>query len=189
MSVETCAKNTAFFAALLVLTLAPALAFGSEQVRALRVDEPPRIDGVLDDACWRRAEPLTHFTQVLPVEGAPASQRTELRFVYTPDVLYVGIRCFDQDPEKILVKTMQHDNPFDSDDYVKVAFDTFANGRDGYAFMINPAGARTDSIFGKFSLEDRNYDAIWMARARVDAEGWTAEICDSVQEHFVRCEE
>jgi len=71
---------------------------------------------------------------------------------------------------------MQHDNPFDSDDYVKIAFDTFANGRDGYAFMINAAGARTDSNFGKFAEEDRNYDAIWTARARVGAEGWTAEI-------------
>ena len=144
--------------------------------RALAIDEAPRIDGVLDDVCWSRAEPLSDFTQVLPVEGAPPSERTEVRFVYTRDVLFVGVRCFDRAPEQILVKTMQRDNPFDSDDYVKIAFDTFANGRDGYTFMVNAAGARTDSIFGRFSEEDRNFDAIWSARARVDSTGWTAEI-------------
>src|SRR6266852_4652485 len=149
---------------------------GETFISALRIDEAPRVDGVLDDECWKTAEPLTNFRQVLPVEGAQPSERSEVRFVYTPDVLFIGIRCVDRDPEKILVKTMQHDNPFDSDDYVKIAFDTFANGRDGYAFMINAAGARTDSNFGKFAEEDRNYDAIWTARARVDSEGWTAEI-------------
>ncbi len=145
-------------------------------VRALRVDQAPRIDGVLDDACWQTGKPVTNFTQVLPVEGAPPSERTEVRFAYTRDLLFIAIRCFDRAPGKILVKTMQRDNPFDSDDSVKIAFDTFARERDGYVFIVNPAGARTDSIFGKFSQENRDFDAIWDARARVDAQGWSAEI-------------
>src|SRR5207245_11553235 len=107
---------------------------------------------------------------------APPSEPTEVRFVYTRDVLFIGIRCFDRHPEKILVRTMQRDNTFDSDDYVKIAFDTFAKGRDGYAFTINAAGARTDSIFGKFSEEDRNLGELWDARARVDANGVTAAV-------------
>src|SRR5229473_7641550 len=86
---------------------------------ALRVDQGPRIDGLLDDECWQRAVPITNFTQVLPVEGAAASERTEVRFAYTRDVLFIAIRCFDREPGKILAKTMQRDNTFDSDDYVK----------------------------------------------------------------------
>ena len=119
---------------------------------------------------------MTNFTQVLPVEGAPPSEHTEVRFAYTRDVLFIGIRCFDRDSAKILAKTMQRDNLFDSDDYVKIAFDTFARQRDGYFFMVNPAGARTDGIFGRFSDENRDFDALWEARARIDAQGWTAEI-------------
>ena len=145
-------------------------------VRALRVDQAPRLDGVLDDAGWQTAEPMTNFTQVLPVAGAPPSERTEVRFVYTRDLLFIAIRCFDRAPEKILVKSMQRDNSFDSDDYVKIAFDTFARQRDGYFFIVNPAGARTDGIFGRFSDEDRDFDATWDARARVDAQGWSAEM-------------
>ncbi|HYY14223.1 MAG TPA: carbohydrate binding family 9 domain-containing protein, partial [Chthoniobacterales bacterium] len=169
-------RRTLFIVAVSFLGLTPVVAPAGPTVHALRIDQPPQIDGALEDRCWREAEPLTNFTQVLPVEAAQPSERTEVRFVYTRDVLFIGIRCFDRHPEKILVKTMQRDNTFDSDDYVKIAFDTFGKGRDGYVFMVNAAGARTDSIFGKFSEEDRNYDAIWDARARVDAQGWTAEI-------------
>ena len=143
---------------------------------ALRIEEAPHIDGILDDAAWRAAEPLTSFTQVLPKAGESPSERTEVRFAYTRDVLFIAIRCFDRAPERILAKTMQHDNVFDSDDYVKIAFDTFARNRDGYFFVVNPAGARTDGIFGRFSEENRDFDAIWEVRAHIDAEGWTAEI-------------
>ena len=48
-------------------------------IRALRIDQVPRIDGLLDDDCWQRAEPLANFTQVLPVEGAAASERAGRR--------------------------------------------------------------------------------------------------------------
>jgi hypothetical protein len=164
-------------AILLSLSVAPPLLAQIASLppaRAVRIDQAPRLDGVLDDEAWRSAEPLTNFTQVLPKTGAAPTERTEVRFVYTRDVLYVGIRCFEA--AKILARTMQHDNPFDSDDYVKVAFDTFARGRDGYFFVVNPAGARTDGIFGRFSEENRDFDAIWEARARIDSEGWTAEI-------------
>jgi len=169
-------RSAVFIAVLSFLGISSMIGAASPQVPALRVDQEPRIDGVLDDACWRNAKPLTNFTQVLPAEGAVPSERTEVRFAYTRDVLFIGIRCFDRHPEKILVKTMQHDSPFESDDYFKIAFDPFGKGRDGYAFMINAAGARTDSNFGKFSEEDRNFDAIWTARARVDSQGWTGEI-------------
>jgi hypothetical protein len=164
-------SNRAILAALAFVSLAPLGAAPPPYVRALRIEQAPRIDGVLDDVCWREAQPLTEFTQVLPVEGSPPSEQTEVRFAYTRDVLFIAIRCFDRQPQKILVKTMQRDNPFDSDDYLKIAFDTFGKGRDGYTFMINPAGARTDGIFGRFSDEDRNFDAIWTARARVDSLG------------------
>ncbi len=134
------------------------------------------ISRSLEDECWQRAEPLTNFTQVLPVQGAAPSERTELRFAYTRDVLFIAIRCFARAPRAVLAKAMQRDNPFDSDDYVKIAFDTFARQRDGYVFMVNPAGARTDSIFGRFSGENRDFDAIWDARARIVSDGWVAEI-------------
>jgi hypothetical protein len=135
----------------------------------------PVLDGRLDDTCWQTAPALTNFTQVLPVEGAPPSERTEVRFVFTRDQLYVGIRCFDSVPREIRATQMQRDSDFDSDDFVALAFDTFARERDGYSFAVNPVGARRDALFSKFSRENVNWDTVWNVRARVDDQGWTAE--------------
>ena len=46
------------------------------------VDEPPTIDGSVDDAVWELADPITDFIQAEPVEGTPASERTVVKIVY-----------------------------------------------------------------------------------------------------------
>ena len=61
-------------------------------------------------------------------------------------------------------------------DDAKIVFDTFGRQRDGYYFAVNPAGARTDAIFGKFSDFNKDWDTVWDAEARVDEKGWAAEI-------------
>jgi hypothetical protein len=130
--------------------------------------QPPVMDGRLDDACWQSAPGLTNFTQVLPVEGAPPSEQTEVRFVFTRDQLYVAIRCFDSSPREIRATQMQRDASFDPDDFVSLAFDTFARERDGYLFAVNAVGARRDALFSKFSSQNTSWDTVWNARARVD---------------------
>jgi len=141
-----------------------------------RTEQPPVIDGKLDDACWKQVPALTHFTQVLPVEGAEPTERTEVRFTYTTDYLFIAVRCFDNEPNKIIVKQMQRDTSLRSDDMVMIAFDTFFRQRDGYFFAVNPAGAYTDGLIENFSRTSRLWDAVWQARACIDNQGWTAEI-------------
>jgi hypothetical protein len=143
---------------------------------AVLVETPPKLDGRLDDPCWRNAPAITNFTQVLPVEGAPPSEATSVRVVFTRDQLYLGVRCFDSEPERILVKTLARDSMFRSDDEFKVTFDTFERRRDGYYFAVNPGGARRDALFGRFSSFNEQWDTVWNARARVDERGWVAEI-------------
>jgi len=168
-----------------IAILASLWAFGGSAVSAqpLRpalemrlTTQPPVLDGKLDDGCWQDAPVLTNFTQVLPVEGAPPTERTEVRFLYTANYLYLGVRCFDTEPGKIIAKQMERDNLFESDDRVKIAFDTFFRQRDGYFFAVNPAGARTDGLIENFSDQSRLWDALWEARARIDDAGWTVEI-------------
>ena len=140
------------------------------------VREAPVVDGRLDDACWAEVGALDGFTQVLPLEGASPTERTEVRFVATDNYLYIGVRCFDAAPGKILARQMVRDSGFDSDDVVRFAFDTFARERDGYLFAVNPAGARYDALFGKFSGVNKSWDGLWNARALRDEQGWSAEL-------------
>ena len=48
-------------------------------VSAIRTREAPTIDGRLDEAIWRSSDRIATFVQERPVEGAPATEQTEIR--------------------------------------------------------------------------------------------------------------
>ena len=145
-------------------------------IEVLQTTNPPAIDGKLNDPCWLTATVLTNFTQVLPVEGNPPSEMTEVRMVYTPDYLFFAFRCYDREPTAILAKQMRHDSDFSSDDKIEVVIDTFGRKREGYFFALNPAGVRTEGLVEDFSKENSLWDTLWLARAKIDNQGWCAEI-------------
>ena len=57
---------------------------------------PPIIDGHLDEPAWKAADVGGNFRQIEPTEGAPASERTEIRVLYDNTSLYVGVRLYDR---------------------------------------------------------------------------------------------
>ena len=150
-------------------------------VRALRLlpDEVIDLDGHLDDAVWDRAEPATDFLQQEPDNGAPSTERTEVRLAFDSGRLYIGVRCLDSEPDQLLGNQMQRDAPFSADDRFMWSLDTYLDERSGYFFEINPSGAMGDGLintaeFGGFA--NKAWDGIWTARVRRTAVGWTAEI-------------
>ena len=78
---------------------------------AVRATEKITVDGKLEEPTWMLAIPATDFTQQRPHPGELATQRTEARFIYDDENLYVGIICFDSDPEHITVNSLQRDYP------------------------------------------------------------------------------
>ena len=114
------------------------------QGHAARVDEPPVIDGILDEAVWSRAEPLTEFVQAEPHEGQPATERTEVRILYDDATLYVGAICFDSDPEGIVVTDSRRDSPLLDTDSFQMIFDTYHDRQNGFVFGTNPEGIEYD---------------------------------------------
>ena len=77
------------------------------RIVAIRVEQGPVIDGVLDDAVWQRANVIDDFTQVEPRQGAAPSERTEIRILIDDETLYFGISCYDSEPEGIVDLTLQ----------------------------------------------------------------------------------
>lgn len=145
-------------------------------VPALVVDEAPVIDGRLDEAAWSEAEAISNFRQRSPVEGAPPSQRTEFRALRDDDALYIGVRCFDEDPSGIIATQMQRDGGVGSDDSITIVLDTFLNQRSGYLFTVGAAGAKLDALIEDNDRTRSEWDGIWYARTTIDDLGWTAEI-------------
>ncbi|MEW6322739.1 MAG: DUF5916 domain-containing protein [Acidobacteriota bacterium] len=153
-------------------------------VAAVRVEEAPRIDGVLDDPVWAQATPVDRFVQQEPDEGEPATDRTEVRVIYDRGRLYIGVRAFASEPVVATEMRRDADRLFDEDNF-QVILDTFHDSRNGYMFLTTPLGAKLEQqIFdegegggrGTTSNVNRNWDGVWDAAARVTPDGWTAEI-------------
>ena len=126
----------------------PALAQESwEKYRldAVRVEQRPRIDGVLDEALWRSAVVIDQFIQQEPDEGAPATERTEVRVLYDGSSLFIGVRAFDSDPVGVVATEMRRDgNRILQEDNFQIILDTFMDLKSAYMFVVTPLGAQLD---------------------------------------------
>ena len=65
------------------------------EIVATRISTPLRIDGMLDEAEWKLAQPSPDFIQVEPLQGQAPNQRTTTLILYNRQFLYVGIIAHD----------------------------------------------------------------------------------------------
>jgi hypothetical protein len=83
---------------------------GSRLIHVLRVSEPIKVDGRLDEPAWSRAEAARGFRMEEPHEGEPTSEKTEARVLFDNKNLYVGIRAFDSEPVHINSRELVRDS-------------------------------------------------------------------------------
>ena len=149
----------------------------SPSVVAVRTEEPIVVDGFFEEASWALANPITEFLQRDPNEGAPATERTEVRILFDTLHLYLGIICYDSNPAGIVATELRRDAAMEGDDIFEVIFDTFHDHRNGYRFRINPLGTQRDmTVNDEGQIRNENWDEKWEAKARITEEGWVAEI-------------
>jgi hypothetical protein len=168
--------------AFLVASSSPVAAQSESRpvVQALRLDASDTIllDGVLDEPAWAQTVPASGFRQQNPVEGADASQRTEVRVAYNAAALYIGATLYDDDPDRILAYYRRRNAfPF-TDDRFMLIIDTFGDGHNGYYFEVTPAGMMADGLVstGQGGGLDRSWDGIWDARVERNDRGWSVEM-------------
>jgi uncharacterized protein DUF5916 len=163
-------------ALLLALRAVAALpAEPGDVMTATRVTGEIRVDGRLEEPDWQRAAPYDGFVQLFPQEGAPPSERTEVRVLYDDRALYVGIACLDSEPDGIVRDLARRDNaPYS--DFVTVFVDSMRSGRTAYAFTVTAAGVQEDGLFFDDDRYTSDWDAVWDAAVTSGPDGWTAEI-------------
>jgi len=153
-------------------------ASAAQSVEAARVlGTSPRLDGRLSEDLWANASPLGGLLQRDPDEGAPATERTEVRFAYDDDALWIGARMYSTSPGAIRALVTRHDREGTSEQLI-VSLDTHHDRRTAYTFAVTPASVRIDYYHGSDDedSQDESFDPVWQAQARVDSLGWTAEM-------------
>jgi hypothetical protein len=135
---------------------------------------PPVIDGRLSDEAWTEGVWSGNYRQQMPTEGAPPSERTELKILYDDRNIYFAIHAYD-DPALI----HRYAGPRDQNagDIVGVCFDSYNDKRGGFEFDLTAAGSKIDLILGNGEFEwDMSWDAVWDGKVAYDSTGWTAEV-------------
>ncbi len=155
---------------------APTVVSGRPRMEAIKGEQSPKVDGRLEEGVWRQAHFIREFTQRDPHQGQPATQQTEVAFVYTEDALYVGARM-RSDSGQVRALVTRRDRE-ETSDQLLVSLDTYHDLRTAYTFAVTAAGVRID-YYHPADFEGRreySYDPVWEAETQIDSTGWSAEI-------------
>ena len=141
-----------------------------------RTETPPVLDGVLDDAVWKKAPTETGFKTWTPDFAKDMREKTIVYYAYDRKNLYFAYRCYDSEPSKIKATVAARDT-IQREDWVCLNLDSFDDAQSLYAFYVNALGIQGDSrLEGGLENEDYTVDVVWYSAGRIDAEGYVVEI-------------
>jgi hypothetical protein len=148
-------------------------------------DQPPKIDGVLDDPAWRTAAMLGPF--VLVATHEPATQPTICRVTRDDERLYVSFECAESRMGAVEAQSEGRDNPRAwTDDCVHMFIAPEDPRREYYHVIVTTANTLLDERViddGQERMTQWNGD-VQSATKRL-ADRWTCEL--SVPWSDLRC--
>jgi len=164
----------------------PLEAWPRPEAQAFRLVAAPALDGdVRNDRAWQGVLPVSGFTQVQPVEGAPASRKTEVYLGYTDGALWVGVIAYDDNPDRIIVAESRRDSSLDETDSFSLLIDGLLDRQNGFIFGTNPTGMQYDAqvikeggsegLGRRRTVNGEDWDGSWEVRSVVGDHGWSAE--------------
>ena len=149
------------------------------ELLAVKIDYPPTIDGILDDACWKIAPQADSFTRV-NTENL-VEDDSVVKLVYTPKAIYVGWHLYDPRPDGIVASQTKDQIRFDAEntieDWVSFSIDPFHTHQfnDRTFFMANPLGKKYVNFAAEGSDRSEWIDK-WNVAAKIVKDGWIVEM-------------
>ncbi len=133
-------------------------------IHVSRVESPPKIDGLIEDSCWKNIQPASGFIQFDPFNGEKATEETLVWAGYDQKNIYFAFLMRDSRPEKIWAELTPR-NAFENNDSITVILDTYNDKRTKIEFTVNPKGVQKNSV-----------ETIWKSGAVIRSDGWSAEM-------------
>jgi hypothetical protein len=152
---------------------ADAAAGTPPQVEAVYVDQPPVIDGTLDDACWAEAAKLSDF-YVLTADQ-PLPEETTAFVCVDSTAIYLGVICQDRTPDDIRAVETRRNGDVWNEDCVYFEVDPWNQHRDTYAFLVNARGTQSDIVPGG-SATKTEWRGDWQGAAVRTPDGYQVEM-------------
>ena len=151
---------------------------GRATIRAVRLAEPLRLDGRLEEAFYSSVPPMSDFLQVEPKGGEPAVEKTDIWLAFDRTDVYVTFRCWESDPSQRVATEMRRDNSntWQGNDVAAVLLDTFYDRQNGVLLITNAIGGRNDGQVTNETQYSPDWNPIWSVAVGRFEGGWTAEM-------------
>ncbi|MFT6054034.1 MAG: hypothetical protein ACJAS3_000155 [Roseivirga sp.] len=146
---------------------------------AVRTTEKIKIDGLIDEDIWCQAPIQSDFYQNSPNPGEPSQRRSEVRFLYDDEAIYISAQLYEK-REDVFNLLTNRDNIGNSD-YFGVSFDPYNAGLNGVGLFVTVAGVQYDTRYsngGNTSIwrNDEDWNAVWLSASKIYDEYWTVEM-------------
>lgn len=158
---------------LLLLILNPLFSFGQfakKKVYSInKIENPPKINGKLDDDVWKNLDVARNFSQIEPNNGKPErkNQKTEVKICYDNKNIYFGVMMYDSAPDSILKELSERDVENKNFDSFSIFLDPFNNSQMEYNFTITAAGVQIDRKFTKSGI-DKTWNSVWKSAVLIN---------------------
>ena len=150
---------------------------GGVTVRAVRVSDPLKLDGRLDEEMYSTVPAISDLIQQEPQFGEPATEQTEVWILFDDRNIYVSARCWDSHPEREIANEMRRDGTsVIQNENLGIVLDTFYDRRNGFLFNTNILGARRDTAITDETNGNTDWNTVWDARTAKFEGGWTIEV-------------
>lgn len=152
-----------------------------KEVAAKRISSKVNIDGKLDESIWHDIDKAQDFIMMKPENGKyeRSTQKTEVKFAYDNNAIYIGAKLFDSNPYAILQELGARDNQNKNADSFGIFINPFNDGINEFCFMVTAAGVQIDK---KITLstdgykEELNWDSVWESEVIINEQGWFVEM-------------
>jgi len=145
-------------------------------ISALRVDNGKiKVDGVLNENPWSRADSIDTLIQCEPAFGDPASEKTIVKILYDKNNIYICAVCYYKNIDDLVADKLAHRNVGWQDDQLFFVLDTFHDRTKAYCFGCNALGAKDEGYIDGNSNYEANWNEVWKVKTKVNNNNWTAE--------------
>ena len=146
-----------------------------KELPAIKTEQPPTIDGILNDACWQDAPQTTGFTDERTEK--PAKNQSVGRLIYTDKAIYVGLHLYDDMPDKIVARQTKDQTRIRGEDSVSFSLDPFHTHQfsDRNFFIVNPLGTKFAHL-ATGRAEKSEWIGLWKTAAKIVDDGWVVEM-------------
>ncbi len=147
-----------------------------KQLEITRTYVAPKIDGVLNDDVWAKANTATNFVQFRPNQGEKDSLSiaTEVKMAYDDSGIYLSARLYD-DPKLIAKQLSSRDN-FGNSDFFTLVLNPNNDAQNDTQFFVFASGVQADAISTPTSGEDFSWNSVWNSAVKIDEKGWVVEM-------------